>query len=346
MVNIILWIVAAAVTFYMSMIYGNKAIALLGFFELIFLLVSFIYLLIRRKGIKAYIKVPVAMTEQGQKVRVRLSNSLYDTSGVKVKYLVSATNNLTGEKTKKWFSKDGDYLYTTQYCGNYEFILKKIKIYDFTGIFHVNKKICQSVNVEVIPEITEVPVRITDAVRNFFGDADIYDDFRPGYDPAELFDVREFRNGDRIQSIHWKLSAKADDLMVKENSLPKACAVTVLADYKGGANGSEADSFVKLVVGLSFSLMDLKCTHYVSWYDRTKGDIVRARVDDEESFYIFLNHFLKWQIDRDMDAVSLYREKYRAEKLVSLLTVDAKLQVRKDKEIVAQGELAKTEIVI
>ena len=346
MVNIILWIVAAAVTFYMSMIYGNIAIALLGFFEIIFMLMSVIYLFIKRAGIKAHLKVPVAMTEQGQKIRLQLSNSLYNTSGLKVRYLVKVTNNLTGEKSRKWFPRDGGYLYTTQYCGNYEFVLRKIKIYDFTGIFHVNKKVDESVNVEVIPEITEVPVRITDAVRNFFGDADIYDDFRPGYDPAELFDVREFRNGDRIQSIHWKLSAKADDLIVKENSLPKACAVTVLADYKGGANGCQADNFVKLVSGLSFSLMDQKCPHYVSWYDRTKGDIVRARVDDEESFYIFLNHFLKWQIDRDMDAVSLYKEKYRAERLVSLLTVDAKLRVRKDKEIVAQGDLAKTEIVI
>ncbi|WP_455720839.1 DUF58 domain-containing protein [Agathobacter sp.] len=346
MVNIILWIIAAAVTFYMSMIYGNVALALLGCFEIVFMLISVIYLFIRRIGIKAHLKVPVAMTEQGQKIRIKLSNSLYNTSGLKVKYLVKVTNNLTGEKSRKCFAKDGEYLYTAEFCGNYEFVLKKIKIYDFTGIFHVNKRMDESVNVEVIPEITEVPVRITDAVRNFFGDADIYDDFRPGYDPAELFDVREFRNGDRIQSIHWKLSAKTDDLMVKENSLPKACAVTVLADYKGGAAGSQADSFVKLVTGLSFSLMDLKCPHYVSWYDRSREDIVRARVDDEESFYIFLNHFLKWQIDREIDAVSLYREKYRAEKLVSLLTVDAKLQIRKDKEIVAQGDLGKTEIVI
>lgn len=346
MVNIILWLIAAAVTFYMSMIYGNIAIALLGFFEIAFMLVSVIYLFIRRAGIKAHLKVPVAMTGQGQKIRIQLSNSLYNKSSLKVKYLVRVTNNLTGEKNRKWFAKDGEYLYTAEFCGNYEFELKKIKIYDFTGIFHVNKRMKESVNVEVIPEIKEVPVRITDAVRNFFGDADIYDDFRPGYDPAELFDVREFRNGDRIQSIHWKLSAKTDDLMVKENSLPKACAVTVLADYKGGTAGSRADSFVRLVTGLSFSLMDQKCPHYVSWYDRSMEDIIRARVDDDESFYIFLNHFLKWQIDRDIDAVSLYREKYRAEKLVSLLTVDAKLQIRKDKEIVAQGDLAKSEIVI
>ena len=40
-----------------------------------------------------------------------------------------------------------------------------------------------------------------------------------GYDPSELFDVREFQNGDRLQSVHWKLSARTDELMVKELSL-------------------------------------------------------------------------------------------------------------------------------
>lgn len=44
---------------------------------------------------------------------------------------------------------------------------------------------------------------------------------------------------------------------------------------------------MKLLVSLSFSLMDQKCSHYVAWYDISINDIVRARVDDEEGFYIF-----------------------------------------------------------
>ena len=35
------------------------------------------------------------------------------------------------------------------------------------------------------------------------------------------------------QSVHWKLSARTDELMVKENSLPKACAVAIVADLRG-----------------------------------------------------------------------------------------------------------------
>lgn len=180
---------------------------------------------------------------------------------------------------------------------------------------------------------------------HFFGDSDIYDDLRPGYDPSELFDVREFQNGDRLQSVHWKLSARTDELMVKENSLPKACAVAIVADLRGIKKGRQADAFMKLLVSLSFSLMDQKCSHYVAWYDTAINDIVRARVDDEEGFYIFLNSFLKIKPDTKNDALFLYEEKYRAEKLVCLLSVDGRLQIKRGEEIVGRAD-EKNEIVI
>ena len=88
--------------------------------------------------------------------------------------------------------------------------------------------------------------------------------------------------------------------MVKENSLPKACAVAIVADLRGIKKGRQADAFMKLLVSLSFSLMDQKCSHYVAWYDTAINDIVRARVDDEEGFYIFLNSFLKIKPDTKM----------------------------------------------
>ena len=39
-----------------------------------------------------------------------------------------------------------------------------------------------------------------------------------GNDFAEITDVREYRPGDRIKDIHWKLSAKKETLMVKERT--------------------------------------------------------------------------------------------------------------------------------
>ena len=121
--------------------------------------------------------------------------------------------------------------------------------------------------------------------------------------------------------------------------------MAVVADFRGIKKGRQADAFMRLLVSLSFSIMDQKCPHYVAWYDTLINDIVRARVDDEEGFYIFLNSFLKIKPDTKTDARFLYEEKYRAERLVCLLTVDGRLQIKKGEEIVGRAD-EKNEIVI
>ncbi|CUN75548.1 Uncharacterized conserved protein (some members contain a von Willebrand factor type A (vWA) domain) [Agathobacter rectalis] len=344
-ISFLIGIITAAIVFYMSMIYGNAALALLGCFMCVFMVLTFIALLVKAHRAVAAINIPIAIATQGESIRVSLSCRLKEAGFDGVKYRVTVKNNLSGEKSTKWLSGGSDFLYSVNLCGNYEFELVRIKLYDFSRLFYVTKRVKKYANVEVMPQIDEIPVRITDRVRNFFGDSDIYDDLRPGYDPSELFDVREFQNGDRLQSVHWKLSARTDELMVKENSLPKACAVAIVADLRGIKKGRQADAFMKLLVSLSFSLMDQKCSHYVAWYDTAINDIVRARVDDEEGFYIFLNSFLKIKPDTKNDALFLYEEKYRAEKLVCLLSVDGRLQIKRGEEIVGRAD-EKNEIVI
>lgn len=338
MISFLIGIITAAIVFYMSMIYGNAALALLGCFMCVFMVLTFIALLVKAHRAVAAINIPIAIATQGESIRVSLSCRLKEADFDGVKYRVTVKNNLSGEKSTKWLSGGSDFLYSVNLCGNYEFELVRIKLYDFSRLFYVTKRVKKYANVEVMPQIDEIPVRITDRVRNFFGDSDIYDDLRPGYDPSELFDVREFQNGDRLQSVHWKLSARTDELMVKENSLPKACAVAIVADLRGIKKGRQADAFMKLLVSLSFSLMDQKCSHYVAWYDTAINDIVRARVDDEEGFYIFLNSFLKIKPDTKNDALFLYEEKYRAEKLVCLLSVDGRLQIKRGEEIVGRAD--------
>ena len=344
-ISFLIEIITAAIVFYMSMIYGNAALALLGCFMCVFMVLTFIALLVKVHRAVAAINIPIAIATQGESIRVSLSCRLKEAGFDGVKYRVTVKNNLSGEKSTKWLSGGSDFLYRVNLCGNYEFELVRIKLYDFSRLFYVTKRVKKYANVEVMPQIDEIPVRVTDRVRNFFGDSDIYDDLRPGYDPSELFDVREFQNGDRLQSVHWKLSARTDELMVKENSLPKACAVAIVADLRGIKKGRQADAFMKLLVSLSFSLMDQKCSHYVAWYDTAINDIVRARVDDEEGFYIFLNSFLKIKPDTKNDALFLYEEKYRAEKLVCLLSVDGRLQIKRGEEIVGRAD-EKNEIVI
>ncbi len=58
----------------------------------------------------------------------------------------------------------------------------------------------------------------------------VYDQARKGHDRTEVFDLREYHQGDTMGSIHWKLSARFDEPMVREASHPADYDIAILLD--------------------------------------------------------------------------------------------------------------------
>lgn len=235
-----------------------------------------------------------------------------------------------------------DYSFLTNNYGSYHVQMKKVRVYDLTGLFYFQKKVGCGVSVQVLPKMQEIGVHISEASRNFFGEADVYDDFRPGDDHSELFQIREFRPGDKIQRIHWKLSAKQEELLVKEDSMPKACPVALFLDYKNvrRRRAENVNAYLVILAAISFSLMDAGCPHYAVWYSSRREDIVRVRVDDEESLFLFLSSYLEETFQKQTrDLVSAYQEKYKGEHYLFAFQLDECLRLRKNGEIIRSFHL-------
>ena len=73
--------------------------------------------------------------------------------------------------------------------------------------------------VTVEPELFLPRVTLTENT-TVIADGEQYSQTRPGSDPSETFGIREYRPGDPIRQIHWKLSQKTDALMLRELGLP------------------------------------------------------------------------------------------------------------------------------
>ena len=73
MISFLIGIITAAIVFYMSMIYGNAALALLGCFMCVFMVLTFIALLVKARRAVAAINIPIAIATQGESIRVSLS---------------------------------------------------------------------------------------------------------------------------------------------------------------------------------------------------------------------------------------------------------------------------------
>ncbi|MDE7283408.1 MAG: DUF58 domain-containing protein [Lachnospiraceae bacterium] len=85
---------------------------------------------------------------------------------------------------------------------------------DITGLIIVKKPINISGEIYVLPNsATDV---LPDVAHFMAGAAEVEESTHKGSDFSEVSDIREYVPGDRIRDIHWKISARCNELMVKE----------------------------------------------------------------------------------------------------------------------------------
>ena len=340
------------VLLYLALIFESTALALLGFSVATILVLSFFYVLMIRKYIACRPVIPISVAEKGRPFSLvfRIKNYFPFMIG-KVKLLVEYGEVQSKKKQRMWVElsniPSGDskksHRLAIYSAGSYEFTIRRIRCFDMSGFFRLDKKIKGSASTLVLPEIKAVPVVLGQSVRNFYGEAVIFDELKAGSDPGETFDVRDFRDGDKLQSVHWKLSARMDSLMVKEHSFPKACPIVIF--LKAGPAGE--NGVLDWAAGISFSLMDAKCPHYVVWNSAGRKDLLRVRVDDEESFYVFMTAFMR---DNDMkqngDMLGRYKEKYKGEQFIHLIRPESPNEVWVDEELIKADDLSKAELML
>ena len=342
MISITIVLLLVALCFYIGVLYLNQTLLTIGYALGILLIASVAEVIYRIFTLTCHIDVPISMAEQGKpiSVLVRIQNRGILPVG-KVEVKVESKNVFQRKSKIRWLTLQdisvGEEKYPIQMvfkgAGCHDVLLTRVKIYSLFGLISIRHKCTDFSSVLIMPSVHSTNVQITEGVYNFLGDADVYDEFRPGHDSGETFEIRAYREKDKLQSIHWKLSAKMDSLMVKENSLPKACAVVLLLELgepkKQKKKSDEAceGAFLELAASISFSLMDQKCPHFVAWYSTEKDDVRRIRVDDEESFYIFLNAYLREATWTKKQLRNEYRQKYKNEWYLHDIVINESLEL-------------------
>lgn len=345
MISIWNYLLIMGITIYIAFMYESTAMMLLFFAEAALFVAAFFSMVYRCFKIRGHIEVPVGIAERGRESLVKLVITNQCLMPVnRLQALVVVNDVMRGRKRRYRMTLpavprgESEYIRSVSFfgTGNYEIYLRRLKLYDISGVLSFSVPMKKQGVVQVMPELHDVPVRLTMATKNFYGEADVYDENQPGHDKSELFQVREYRPGDRLQNVHWKLTAKQDELVVKEYSLPKACPVILFLSYRPGKK-KQLLYFLETVASLSFSIMDAGCPHYVVWYDGTSSDVMRIRVDDEESLFYMIGVLMRvnWVRCRE-DIRQRYKEKYRQEPYVWALTVDEKLQLYKEKELLTR----------
>lgn len=161
-----------------------------------------------------------------------------------------------------------------------------VQLYDLFRIFRTTKGYRVEEKKLIYPKVEQLLVEVKNTPIFTEQESEEYYEDRPGNDPSQVFDIREYREGDRLQRIHWKLSGERDEILVKEFSEPVIVDTMVIFDLYVQKKGMDAVAKRSEVydkeVSLSYTLIQEKVEHYVAWYDRKNGMTKKRRISSEE----------------------------------------------------------------
>lgn len=101
---------------------------------------------------------------------------------------------------------------------------------------------------------------------------------RPGQRLGEEYELRSYRPGDPIRSVHWKLSSKRDELIVRESSRLLRPTVLLTADRFG--TPEETDAILDRLMGWSETLLQRDIPHIVQWVHPVTGELRTHRITE------------------------------------------------------------------
>lgn len=218
--------------------------------------------------------------------------------------------------------------FSSMHCGNISFAIDSFQLYDYLNLFRFHKKTNQEVLVSILPDFHIIEEKLVWENPNVLVQSDLYSTTKSGDDSSEIFSIHEYREGDRINHIHWKLSLKEDTLMVKEFGLPLDCSVVILVElYKNNLKSlKEIDIALQSVLSLSFSMVLKQQKHYIAWYDCYDGICKRSKIDKEEDLYEALSMLFQSNLYESSDAaIRFHAAEYEKEAYTNIFYVTPKL---------------------
>lgn len=173
---------------------------------------------------------------------------------------------------------------TFEKSGCYRIALKELTTQDYLHFFPFRKSLAQQ------KEILIFPVEGKDVSFDPASFGEGFDEFeetdRRGLISSNVTDIRAYIPGDRPQSIHWKLSAKIDKLMVKEHEQTSSHQFLILVDLYLPSPGSDVlEHAISNAYSLSRAMLQSGETFFFCYFNRREEEFYRHMVTCSEDLW-------------------------------------------------------------
>lgn len=246
-------------------------------------LVSLFITALAMRGVTAELIVKNASIQKNETLPIQLkiyNKSYFLVCRVKIKLtirneLLHQEQNRTFFMTASHSGQTVEQVISSEYCGMLSCSIAYLRIYDALGLFSFRKKAESSYFIAVIPSVYPLMAINSAILQDIQNNAPSR--IMKGNDPSELMDLHEYRDGDRLARIHWKLSDKYDQLMVKDFGDPISNDVLVLFDLNGNSN-EQINGLLDAVYSISNFLLKNQIAYEMEWYDSLHEHLVHTSI--------------------------------------------------------------------
>lgn len=213
---------------------------------------------------------------------------------------LEAENTLTGEKTWAELSAGGRYSIKVRHCGAVRVRLCGGRVCDMLGLRWSKEAEVKEAYIISRPRLYPPEIVISDLTAPS-AEGERWSDTRPGSDPSETFAIREYHSGDPVRQIHWKLSQKNDNLMLRELGLPVSDDILLLFDRASGPSPDAVSGAAAAFLSISAALADIGRGHTAGWQNGGKTEL--EYVEREDDIAVLCGRVLSAKVSGDASPI-------------------------------------------
>ncbi len=231
---------------------------------------------------------------------------------------LSFIHNLTRKKEdeKLYFNilnntkKEFELGYISDSCGSVTIKMNDVKVFDFLRLASCKYPLDKSIKISVLPKLSRVRLQIKKNNHNELEESDNYSETAKTNYSEEIANIRGYLEGDNLKKIHWKLSFKNDELMVKEYSKQIVDGLIILNEFRSISDGyfsrEEDNELFKFQLDLAFALLENNITFTWGFIVANSAKIFMKQINTFEDIINTMEMMFKEAIDTDEIALRSY----------------------------------------
>lgn len=307
------------ITFVASVCWKNDFIRFLFGFEILVVLLCLLELWLLRNKVSLTLILPERVVYRKERFPVHVQAvSRFPLPIPKLNVQVAIVDRFTNKEllASGTFMMDRketgqlQLLFDAGYCGVFDVRMVKLRMWDHLGLFCRQYRLKEHAwTIYVLPAEASADYMDVSVGRSEMEGEEIQ--FRAGQAAVDSADIREYRMGDNVKHIHWKISAKLDDLMVRIMGQPveKMNQVYLNLQYEDKKLSRDTwEKFLAVVARVSKSMVNAEHGHKVCWIDVEAETQIEFQVTDAATMQDMLCGLLHARPWRHGEATAVLEE--------------------------------------